>query len=110
MRHHQRTASALLETPYFDVPREDTIPRSRAWTSEQRLMGAVLDDAVRTWRQSATLPGRRAARLRNELHDWLVSDATDQPFSFVNVCEHLGLSAESTRAHLHLAHATDQAA
>jgi hypothetical protein len=59
MRHHP-TASALLETPYLDVARGalPTLPVSPAWTADQRLMAAVLDDAVRPWRRCAPLPGR----------------------------------------------------
>jgi hypothetical protein len=112
MQHHHSAASSILDTPYFDVPRGDlrAIPFSRVWTPEQRLMAAVVDDAIRSWRRSATLPGRRAARLWTELHDWLTSDATDWPFSFANACAHLELTPDLIRARLGLSHATDEAA
>jgi hypothetical protein len=112
MRHHHSTVSTLLDTPYLDVPRGDlrTIPFSHTWTPEQRLMAAVLDDAIRSWRRLATAPGRRAARLRNELCEWLASDATDGPFTFVDACSHLGLSPGLVRAHLDVPRPTDVAA
>jgi hypothetical protein len=112
MPHHRPTASALLETPWFDVPRGDLpiTPFSRAWTPRQRLMAAIVEDAVRSWRRSSMAPGRRAARLRNDLCAWFASDATDWPFTFVNACAHLGLSPGLVRARLDVPRAIDQAA
>ncbi len=112
MRNHHSTVSSILDMPWFDVPRSDlrAIPVSRAWTPEQRLMAAVIDDAVRTWRRMAKLTGRRAARLRHELHDWFASDATDWPFSFANACAHLELDPGLIRAQLGLPSATAEAA
>lgn len=102
----------MLDTPYLDVPRGDLgfVPFSRAWTPEQCLMGAVVDDAIRAWRRLGRLPGRRAARLRNELRDWFASDTTDWPFAFANACAHLGLDPGLIRARLGLRQVTDEAA
>lgn len=103
MRNHAPVAS-ILETPYFDeAPSAAGLGQAaRTGLAEQRLMAAVLNDAVRCWRRSSSLRGRRAARLRGDLHDWFASEATDWPFSFVNACDHLGLDPETVRGRIGL--------
>jgi hypothetical protein len=77
---------------------------------ENLLVAAVLEDAVRSWRRCRGLQGRRAARLRDELREWFLSDAVDWPFSFVNVCEHLDRDPVAVRALVGLADVTHVAA
>jgi hypothetical protein len=57
---------------------------------EQRLVLAILQDALNCWRKE-NVRGVYAIRLQVEAHEWLfaVSDAGD--FSFVNVCDVLGI-------------------
>lgn len=56
---------------------------------EQRLMAAVLDDALSVMRDPALHRGHRD--LVRETERWFESDDTDWPFSFRNVCAGVGL-------------------
>ena len=69
-------------------------------TPEQRLMAAVLEDAMRELaRPRGAWLGARA-RQRAEIEAWFDSDDVAWPFSFVNVCEALDLSASTLRSRL----------
>jgi hypothetical protein len=69
-------------------------------TPEQRLMAAVLEDAVRELvRPSGAGYGARARR-RAEVELWFESDDVGWPFSFVNVCEALDLDPGGVRSHV----------
>lgn len=89
--------SSLLTTPWrFSVPPQIyTTPR---WTSEQLLMAAALEDAITSIQ---SFPRNRTAR-QEQAQDWawVLSEDTMWPFSFVNICEALGLNAEWVRAGL----------
>jgi hypothetical protein len=66
-------------------------------TPEQRLMAAVLEDALRELvRPGGAWYGARARR-RAEVQVWLESDDIAWPFSFVNVCEALDLDPGEVR-------------
>jgi hypothetical protein len=60
---------------------------------ELRLLVAVFEDA---W----SCLGSRHAKEFREACEWLLDDARDWPFSFVNVCEVLGLDANAVRLRL----------
>ncbi|HLK10676.1 MAG TPA: hypothetical protein VKW76_04810 [Candidatus Binatia bacterium] len=60
---------------------------------EKRLMLAVLTDAVATLRRTRTERRRAIA----EAHAWFVATDPGWPFSFVNVCDALGLDAARVR-------------
>lgn len=85
-------------------------PARHALRPEDRLLLAVLEDAVRTWRMFRAAPGRRAQRLAAEVRGWFLSDATDSPFAFAAMCDHLALDAGAVRASLGMATATSAAA
>jgi hypothetical protein len=68
--------------------------------SEKRLMLAILEDALGIHRKYARKPGRRHERLVAETEQWLFSDDTAWPVSFLNVCSALGIDAPSLRAQL----------
>ena len=72
----------------------DVVPED----GERRLMLAVLLDALRVLRSRGPLPRhlRSQGSLRRELA-WIGSNDRSQPFSFVNVCEALGLEADYVR-------------
>jgi hypothetical protein len=57
-------------------------------------MRAVLEDAVHCFQKTQ---GSEAARLAKEAARWFFADDQRWPFSFVNVCAALGLSAEYIR-------------
>ena len=67
---------------------------------EKRLMLAVLEDAVGTFQKYANAPGRRARRMFADVEDWIGVDEPAWPFSFVNVCQALGLEPRYLRAGL----------
>jgi len=69
-------------------------------TPTRRLMAAVLEDAV----HELTHPGGGSARARgrrcDEILAWFASDDDTWPFSFVNVCDALGIAPTRLRAQL----------
>jgi hypothetical protein len=54
-------------------------------------MCAVLDDALHCFQQQFVKCGQRAERLAREAEEWMFSEDTTWPFSFVNICRQLGL-------------------
>jgi hypothetical protein len=67
---------------------------------EKRLMLAVLEEAVRTFQGCASARSRRGQRLFAEAEVWFASEDTDWPFSYVNICDALGLEVSALRAGL----------
>ncbi len=64
---------------------------------ERRLMRAVLKDALAVLFKYEATEDRRGQRLLAEAQHWLESDDADWPFSFVNVCDALGLEPSCVR-------------
>jgi len=60
-------------------------------------MSAVLEDALRVFRRYATSTSRRDRELFDEVREWFAADEDGWPFSFVNICEVLGLRAARIR-------------
>jgi hypothetical protein len=71
------------------IPAEERIAR------ERRLRRAVLIEAIRCL--EGTSESRERAALRRQALNWLHGYQTSSPFSFLNVCESLGLDACSVR-------------
>lgn len=69
---------------------------------EQRLMLAVLADAVTIYQRYADGSTIRARRRFAEAADWFVSNECDSPFSFANVCDALALDPDYIRRGLNL--------
>ena len=69
-------------------------------TPEQRLMAAVLEDALRELSRPAGEWFGARARRRAEIEAWFASDDVAWPFSFVNVCEALDLDVTGFRLRL----------
>ena len=72
----------------------------RATCPERRLLLAVLEDALGIHRRYARVPSGRHRRLVAETEEWLFSDDTSWPLSFVNVCHALGIDVAWLRAQL----------
>ena len=68
------------------------------WPGEKRLMLAVLTDAVEILAIGPAANGPRRRALYEETVAWVASDDTQWPFSFVNVCDALDLSASRVRS------------
>jgi hypothetical protein len=61
---------------------------------EKRLMLAVLEDAIASYRRSATGSGKGAARELASVSAWFASDDTSWPFAFLNICHVLGFEPD----------------
>jgi hypothetical protein len=72
---------------------------------EQRLMLAVLEDAVHTHLRGRDPRTSRDLRFFHEAADWFASDATDSPFAFVTICQVWSLDPDYIRSGLARWHA-----
>jgi hypothetical protein len=78
-----------------------TLPRKQA--PEQRLMIAVLRDAVDCVETHRRASDRQSQRQFREETKWFLSEDTDWPFSFECICDALGLDSSAVRHSLRLA-------
>ena len=62
------------------------------------LMAATLENALETYKRGlvSPSPARRVEAFKVEA--WAASDDLDWPFSFLNVCRHVGVSPEVVRS------------
>jgi hypothetical protein len=85
----------LLPAQYFAAfTREGGIVR------ERRLMLAVLQDAVECYQKYALARDPRGTMLFENACEWIDSGEREWPFSYVNICEVLGLNPEYIRGGL----------
>jgi hypothetical protein len=75
------------------------LPGPSQWSPERRLAGAVLAAALVEIREHHQQRGYRRA-IQQDL-DWIFSDDTDWPFSFVPLCHTLAVEPEFVRARVH---------
>jgi hypothetical protein len=73
---------------------------ARAFSSEQRLMLAVLIDAINALGNSRVSPNRRKRNSFNDASSWVFADGVRSPLSFDHVCEALSVDAQSLRRRL----------
>jgi hypothetical protein len=76
----------ILPDQFFSSPYEAYAKRP-----EVSLMRAVLEDAFACFQSQFISTSTRSLRLAREAEAWFASDATDWPFTFVNICMALGL-------------------
>src|SRR5262249_2696101 len=83
------------------LPDQFFSPRDlRGWSGEQRLMAAILVDALAVYSKRDALSRSEGGYvLRQTLH-WLRSNDRTSACSFVRVCEVLGLEPDAVRRHL----------
>jgi hypothetical protein len=82
----------LLPEQYFT-----RLQRGTAWTGEQRLMAAILEDAVVvTTKQEAPRTSKGRHVLRETLR-WIRSNDRTWTFSFLRICETLDLEPTAIR-------------
>jgi hypothetical protein len=72
-------------------------PSLAASHEEAALMCAVLENAVDCFQKQFVCATRRARRLGREAEQWLFADDPHWPFSFLSVCDALGLSPQYIR-------------
>jgi hypothetical protein len=77
----------LLSDQYFENLRRKTF-----FEPEKRLMLAVLEDAIRYYQDNWFSRNSKRKRIFDETEEWIVTADSDWVFSFVHVCETLGLS------------------
>jgi hypothetical protein len=70
----------------------------RTLQPEQRLMAAVLKDALNLRRRGPRAAGRSARLRYAEVRRWFASNDLQWPCSFVNVCQALGFEPSAVRA------------
>jgi hypothetical protein len=78
---------------------------AKTFSSEQRLMLAILTDAVNILREYRSSPNRNKRKSFNEVSLWVFINASRRSTGFVSfdhVCDALGLNAENLRARLAL--------
>jgi hypothetical protein len=98
---HEDHGGPIDLVPEIMVPAQfDDLRRSGVVTRpEHRLMLAVLEDAVHVY-QIGGSGGARTRRLYAETEQWFASTDTSWPFSFVRICQVLGLDPDYVRAGL----------
>ncbi len=88
------SAGTILPSQYFALTGSHTL------SSEQRLMLAVLVDAVNiihSWRGHGSV---RKRCLYTEAHEWVFTPGNGKPFSFESVCDGLGIEPATLRGRL----------
>lgn len=99
--HLQRRANRRLLAPDFILPEQSSFfSRSQPLFGEQRLLLAILEDAIYCFQTClfATKPSKR--RLFQEAEAWIYATHSEWIFSFENVCEILDLHAGCLRSGL----------
>ena len=86
----------LLATQYFD-----RIRRRKDLTGEQRLMFAVLEDAVDVYLKHAIATHRHHQGLFAEAERWIQSEDRSWLYAFETICDYLGLDAAYVRRGLY---------
>src|SRR5271166_3707005 len=84
----------ILPSQYFESV------GTRALSSEQRLMLAVLVDAINVLRDYRVSPNLRKRNAFNDASSWVFANRIKSPLSFDHVCDALSVDAESLRRRL----------
>jgi hypothetical protein len=71
--------------------------KNAIYGGEQRLMLAVLQDAVECFQEHIQAQYVWEKKLFREAEDWILEKNTDWPFSFENICETLQLNPDYIR-------------
>lgn len=84
--------NTILPVQYFT-----RLQRSSAWTGEQRLMAAILEDAVAVCGKRNAPKTSKARHVLRETMRWLRSNDRSWMFSFLRICETLDLDHGAIR-------------
>src|SRR5260370_2434200 len=84
----------LLPSQFFELVGTQT------FSSEQRLMLAVLADAINVLGDYRVSPNRCKRKSFNEASSWVFANGITSPLSFDHVCDALSVDAESLRRRL----------
>jgi hypothetical protein len=98
---YQEIAASLFQPdPLIVDQHSDTFRPNPCLQPEKRLMLAVLEDAIFCFKKFMTARDRRRKALFHDAEDWIFRKNDDYAFSFVTICEALGLDSEYLRAGL----------
>lgn len=86
----------LIESEII-LPSQFFIQQRSVSEPEHRLMRAVLEDAIDCFRKGKVGESKRKWCLSREAEEWFRSTDTKWLYSFENICQHLGLDADSIR-------------
>jgi hypothetical protein len=84
--------------PDFVLP-DQFLPRGLS-TPERRLLLAVLEEAVGTYQRCVAAGDLHLRAILADVDEWFASDASDLLFSFVGICDALGIEPAYVRAGL----------
>lgn len=82
----------ILPAQFFEAPRKQR--------PEQRLMIAVLYDALHCVIKYRCASDREGRRIFREAAGWMLSEETDWPYSFESICQILELDPNAVRQRL----------
>ncbi|MFZ0888574.1 MAG: hypothetical protein WA005_08995, partial [Candidatus Binataceae bacterium] len=88
------TPDIILPSQYFELT------GSRRPSSEQRLMLAVLVDAINLLQSARGAGTARRSTVYGEARQWVFAPSNDHAFSFDNVCDGLGIDPVMLRERL----------
>jgi len=98
LRSETEERGGLLLEPNTILPIQFFSQRGASrWTGEQRLMAAILEDAVAVYSKSSAPKGSKARQVLRETERWLRSKDQTWTFSFLRVCEMLSLDPIAIR-------------
>ena len=89
--------SSRLIQPDVLLPIQFSAVRRRPTAPEERLMLAVLEDAINCLQKYRDNPQPQGQRLYREAKRWLMDSGMDWTFSFERICEVLGLDSDYVR-------------
>ena len=72
----------------------------RTWSGEQRLMAAILLDALAVYSRPGVARALGGGHVLRQTQHWVRSNDRSSTFSFLRVCEALGLEPDVVRRHL----------
>jgi hypothetical protein len=80
-----------------DIGLVEAVYKKNIREGEERLMLAVLENAVEYFQKYVLARNPRGKLLFQEAEDWFLDKASDALFSFESICETLGLNPEHIR-------------
>ena len=81
----------ILRSQFFEMV------GTRSFSSEQRLMLAVLADAINVVQECGNSTSMRKRNSFNEAWNWIFTKGVTSPLSFDNVCDALGMDTRGLR-------------
>src|SRR4029453_5315391 len=95
----------ILPVQYFTG-----LQRSAAWTGEQRLMAAIMEDAVAVCSKPSIPKSSKARHVLRETLRWVRSNDRTWMFSFLRICEMLDLEPSAIRRGIRIMRGEESAA